>query len=234
MKKRIRFPRFFCSAVLALGILSSLLLSGCTVNKAEPVVPPMRMAEYPSEANFGYMPASIAGEIADSDAVACVRIGDWLGYTKDMYSSLYSVETVETVKGSLPAKFTLIQDGSSKFTLEGHPLFTAGNELLLFLRKTTDEANKQYELTDETYTITCAQMTTFDIVSVESEEYAVPRHYALLETMPASVHDLAQDNAFLKKAVDGLIRSDNIWEKVNTKPNHVYRLDELIRAIKEA
>ena len=234
MKKRTSFPRFFTAAVLMASMLLGLLLASCTGSKKEAVVPPVRMTEYPSHASFGYAPASVADAVEESDAIAYIRIGDWLGYTDDMYSTLFSAEVIETAKGKLPSKFTLIQDGSSRFTLEGHPLFTAGNELLLFLNKLSDEGRERNKLPDDSYIITCAHITTFDVIAIDGEKYAFPRNYALLDTMPSSVRNFAQDETFLKKAVDELIRSDSIWENVDTMQYryHVYKLDQLLSMVK--
>ena len=113
-------------------------------------------------------------------------------------------------------------------------LIFTDHELFLFLNKLSDEGRERNKLPDDSYIITCAHITTFDVIAIDGEKYAIPRNYALLETMPSSVRNFAQDETFLKKAVDELIRSDSIWENVDTMQNryHVYKLDQLLSMVK--
>ncbi len=238
MKKRIRFPRFLCSAVLALGILSSLLLSGCTQSSAsgnsEAVLPPIRMSEYPAEACLGNVPGTVQEAIERSDAVATVRVGDWLGDSVTKMSTLFSAEVIETVKGELPNRFTLMQEGSSELIYRDYPLFTHGNELFLFLTKIPEKDAEFLKYPKDTYKITGSYTGVMHLVELDGEKYVIPHNCAIFQEMPDSVKNLAQDEAFLKSAVDELIRSDSIWERFPSVHQHLYKLDELIRALRNA
>ncbi|MBQ4428260.1 MAG: hypothetical protein II871_00615 [Clostridia bacterium] len=232
MKKRTSFPRFFTAAAMILSILAGALLVSCAGNKKEPVVPPMRMAEYPADSSLGNVPGTVQEAIERSDAVAMVRVGDWLGETTDKLTTLFNAEVIETIKGELPAKFTLLQGGSSEFTYRDYPLFTYGNELFLFLTKISDENREFLKFPENTYKITGTYTSVMHLIELDGEKYVIPRDYALLENMPESVKNLAKDEAFLKRAVDELKRSDSVLSKVNIAYAHVYKLDELVSMVK--
>ena len=232
MKKRTSFPRFFTAAVLMASMLLGLLLASCTGSKKQVVVPPVRMSEYPAGSSLGNVPGSIQEAIERSDAVAMVRVGDWLGDSATKMCTLFSAEVIETIKGELPATFTLLQDGSSEFTYRDYPLFTYGNELFLFLTKISDENREFLKLPENTYKITGTYTSVMHLIELDGEKYVIPRDYALLENMPESVKNLAKDEAFLKRAVDELKRSDSILSKVNIAYAHVHKLDELVSMVK--
>ena len=69
----------------------------------------------------------------EADAVARIQIGSWLGENEETGSTFFEAQVLECFKGSMPETFTLKQDGYSAETWEGYPLFTAGNEILVFL-----------------------------------------------------------------------------------------------------
>lgn len=69
----------------------------------------------------------------EADAVARIQIGSWLGENEEIGSTFFEARVLECFKGSMPDIFTLKQDGCSTGTWEGYPLFTAGNEILVFL-----------------------------------------------------------------------------------------------------
>ena len=73
--------------------------------------------------------------------------------------TLFEARVLECFKGNMPDTFTLKQGGSSACTYEGYPLFTAGNELLLFL----NEATGTYEY-NSVYWIIGSGATVMDVM----------------------------------------------------------------------
>lgn len=231
MKKRT--IKLIPACALILSIAAGLLLSACAVEEKEPVLPPIRMSENPARGSVVGPIGSPSELIEGSDAIACVRIGDWLGDTGDTITTMFEAEVTEVIKGELPKKITLLQEGASDFTFEGHPLFTAGNELLVFLTKCRNFPDARYTLPDNAYVTAGAYITVFDIVTLESgERYAVPRHRAAAYIVPPSVRNLENDRLLIKEVFKELKLSDNIWEKLNRNEGRFYSLDEFISAIK--
>lgn len=124
MKKTIR---------LISAILTVLILAGCSGTAA---LPPRRVG---LSLMTVQLPERFTVETATvgSDLVALVRVGDWIGANTDPTSTYFRASILKTFKGDAGDEIVLIQDGNSSVTIEGYPLFTAGNELLLFLKKGT-------------------------------------------------------------------------------------------------
>lgn len=233
--------RSFIAAAAAIGIASAaaltLLILGSkgllnVPEKKEAVLPPIRMSESPAIGSIGGPLGSARELIEGSDAIACVRIGDWLGDSGDTITTMFEAEVTEVIKGDLPKKITLLQGGTSEFTFAGHPLFTAGNELLVFLIKCENSPGRRYTLPDNSYVSAGAQITVFDIVTLENgEKYAIPRHRAHYSIMPA-VSNLSGDRKLMQQALDALKEADSIWEEVNKDDRYLYSLDNFIAAIK--
>ena len=73
--------------------------------------------------------------MSEADAVAVVRVGSWVGEDLETCQTAY-IATVETLyKGEIPETVLLLQSGMSEMYYSGYPLFTNGNELLVFLER---------------------------------------------------------------------------------------------------
>ena len=125
-----------------------LLMSGCSQQPSSPlsdsdniILPPSRIGE--GEFNVQLTKRyTFETAFAEADAVARVKVGNWLSEDRENDSTCFEATTLQCFKGSLPETFTLYQTGSSHETLEGFPLFTYGNELLLFLNQGTQPGDK--------------------------------------------------------------------------------------------
>ncbi|MBQ4342093.1 MAG: hypothetical protein II756_06250 [Clostridia bacterium] len=67
----------------------------------------------------------------DAEAVCLVTVLDWLGETGS--GSYFTARVERRYKGSIPDLFTLYQCGNSEFSINGAPIYTYGDKLLLFL-----------------------------------------------------------------------------------------------------
>lgn len=221
------------AAVIALIFLGSKLIK--TPEAKQPVLPPIRMSERPGFCSF-VMPYNTPREFVEgSDAIARVRIGDWLGDTGDMITTKFEAEVTELIKGELPKKITLLQEGGSDFTLRGNPLYTAGNELLLFLNKCQNFPGQRYTLPDDAYISSCSYIAVFDIVRLENgEEYALARHRLVKNLVPGRAFNVAtgQNQRLRDEISAALKRSDPIWETTQREMGYIYSLDALIAGIK--
>lgn len=95
---------------------------------------------------------------AEADAVARIKVGDWLAETEHV--TYYEAAVLQCFKGDMPDIFTLIQDGCSDHTLDRYPLFTWGDEMLLFLDIAKDDEDLEF---NSPYWIIGAFTTIFDV-----------------------------------------------------------------------
>lgn len=121
---------------LILSVILLLTVVGCSHGNT--VLPPSRVGKGMMQASLVER-YSLESAMSAADVVARVEVGSWLAEDADISSTYFEAKVLECFKGKLSGKFTLIQDGCSATTLNGYPLFTAGNELLVFLKKATLE-----------------------------------------------------------------------------------------------
>ena len=120
------------SLLLAIAMVFSL--AGCAEEAEENeeiVVPPVRFGTATAMLEGPY---SIEEATTGADAVARVRIGNWLGENAEQQCTYFEAAPIEVVKGELPENVVLMQDGYSSSIYERYPLFTYGNEVFLFLK----------------------------------------------------------------------------------------------------
>ena len=103
----------------------------------------------------------------ESDIVARVKVGNWLGDTggcEDISDLTYfEVTNVKCFKGNVSDTFVLIQDGSSKVTVRGYPLFTYGDELLIFAKISEAPDNPDIPYWGNSYWIIGSYTTFLDV-----------------------------------------------------------------------
>ena len=139
---------------LTAALLAALLLAGCSAVGGA-VLPPQRIGDKGMVVTLGnlYTAESAA---AEAELVALVRVGDWFMEDADNQVTCYKAKVLRAFKGSVGEDIYLIQDGCKAMSISGYPLFTAGNELLLFLNRSVDA---EY---DNTYWVIGSFSTTFD------------------------------------------------------------------------
>ena len=124
-------------AAIILFCLLLLCCTGCGAARETVVTPPSRVGTEREEADKIELPGySMEDAYRASTAVAHVKVGNWLGSAEDnedLHFTYYEVTTVKAFKGNLPEKFVLVQYGDTKVTWIDYPLYTSGDELLVFL-----------------------------------------------------------------------------------------------------
>ncbi len=165
--------------------LAMLCLVGCA-DEAAPIPPPTRIGAGTAKVTPGAR-HTFATAAAEADAVAHITVGDWLSENTDTMSTHYRATVAETFRGSLPNEITLIQDGCSTTTIPGYPLFTGGNELLLFLKACTEP---------DTYWIVGSYTTVLDVAYVpDGTRYFAQRGSSTLSPRNTHTKDAALVNA---------------------------------------
>jgi hypothetical protein len=143
----------------------------------------------------------------ESDLVAHIRVGSWLEEI-DVQTS-YDATVVTEYKGEGIKNIVLIQDGSSRATFKNYPLFTYGNEMILFLKKAkyTDYANAYY--------ITGSYSTVLDVVADSSGIYYLVDRIGMLSEPLDNVTNYASDFQLRNSLKENLINADDIWSEIN-------------------
>lgn len=167
--KRLKFLSI-CLVCVLLGIC----LIGCESENMENetleeiVYPPVRVSEFPLQLSLARS-YTLEEAVTESDMIALVNIGNWIGENPKSFCTYFSAEVIDQLKGASVETVILQQDGCSNATINGYPLFTHGNKMLLFLKKTdgTDYENA--------YWIMGAFLTIFDYVEVSDQPYLLDR-----------------------------------------------------------
>ena len=126
-----------------------LLTAGCSQGADMPaksdddsiVLPPSRVGEGTFDSILAKR-YTFETAFSEADAVARIKVGNWLYEDTESDLTYYESTVLQCFKGDMPESFTLIQDGSSHEIMEGYPLFTYGNELLLFLNQVTEPGDE--------------------------------------------------------------------------------------------
>lgn len=163
----------FIGCFLILLMMSTVLLTGCGDKKKGPVLPPTRlgtkgMSSASLEKEYGFESA-----LMDADLVAHIRVGDWLSEKTESLITYYRADIIDKYKGDETGNIVLLQDGCSNVTFEGYPLFTHGNEVLVFCKSAV---GVEYS---NAYWIIGSFTTVLDAVTSESGEiYYMDRYGA--------------------------------------------------------
>lgn len=141
-----------------------VLLTACSSRGTEP---PVRIGEATGNASFNRS-YSLTEAFEEADVVALVQVGNWLGEkTEGFPYTYYEADALECYKGDIPAHFTLMQNGASTSTYEDYPLFTYGNQLLLFLRHSQTDWGEAYIQYPGAYVNVCSFITTMYVANAD-------------------------------------------------------------------
>ena len=176
-------------------LLAFLMCAGCSR------VPPVRIAENEITSVSLDIIYTVDSAYEDADLVALIRVGTWLGEAEENYITYFEARTEKIFKGDAPEKIVLIQDGKSDNTIQGYPLFIAGNELLVFLKTAEDE---EYE---NAFRIEGSYTTFFDAVRSGKDLYYLDR-YGIIGDGVSACSDLFFDAELSGKLYAALEKQD--------------------------
>ena len=200
-----------------------LLTAGCSQVADQPVhsgddpivLPPTRIGENTSKALLAKL-YTFETAFSEAEAVARIKIGNWLSEDTENGITRFEASVLQCFKGDLPETFSLFQGGCSKHTIRGYPLFSYGNELLVFLRK--DETQ-----TDDyaSYWIIGSYSTVLDITyDDDGNRYYADRYGFLGKSMKISPNYFYQ-NDILSEIYSYAINSDSFLAEIADK-QHLY------------
>lgn len=199
--------------LVVLGLV--LLSSGCSSNVK---YPPVRHTEIPVE-NHPNETYTLTEAVSASDLVAHVKVGNWLA--EEDVATYYDASVVTTLKGKEIKNIILYQDGSSKGTFKGYPLFTYGNEMVLFLKELT---GTNY---NDAYWIIGAYTTIYDVVkdSDSGESYLIDRSHIMSESV-VGLKNYASDEKLCKSLGKKLTKDDEVWSDTYHPVKYIFSLSE--------
>ena len=134
------------------------------------VLPPTRVG------TMGIMKANLETEytfesaFSEADMVAHIRIGNWKSEDSNIEATYYKATILHQYKGEPQKEIVLKQSGYSKYT--AYPLFTYGNELLVFCNKS--------ETAKDRYWIIGSFTTVLDAATAASGELYFLDRYGIL------------------------------------------------------
>ena len=174
-----------------------------------------------------------------------VRIGEAIGEASLLRSysvaeafqeaTFYKAAVVKSYKGDLPREFTLMQNGGSAGTYEDYPLYTCGNELLVFLRKADADYPDAYQSVGSFSTVLYAAdavdgtryyLDRFGLMSMREQETGDSALEQPLSRMPEDTvkelrADLEKTDALLAESLSSGERKNSSFEA------YVYTQDAL-------
>ena len=206
--------------IILIPLILILLIIGCCLLTIENIVlPPTRIGEgksYVTLANF----YTFESAIAESDIVAHVRIGNWIGENIDSDTTYYEATIVEQFTGEEIYEIVLKQDGCSRCTYAGYPLFTSGNELLVFLKKSN---MPEY---DNAYWIIGSYTTVLYAVSDEKGNvYYLDRYIFLSDTAEGIINYIPKDS-FAYKLFKKVIEEDPLLAGMTFGYTYLYSRED--------
>ncbi len=171
----------------------------------------------------------------EADVVAWVRIGNWLGERSGdmtLETTYYEAEIVQCFKGNPGENIVLEQLGSSAYTISRYPLFTNGNELLVFLVGGEDRVYYSTNYTgtpyEYSYYINGSYSTVMDVVSnTDGKVYVVDRIGVLsTDIQEYAIHEDTTDN--LRAALcDVLSDVDSVQQEILANAENIFTMETI-------
>ena len=147
------------------------------------VLPPVRISEHTADVLLA-REYTFETAFSTADVVARIKVGNWISEDKEIGSSFYEATVLQCFKGDIPETFILKQSGCSDNVVEGYPLFTYGNELLLFLGKGDPAGSTEYE---KSYWIRGSFSTVLDVsYDADGTRYFADRYGLIGRTIGVS------------------------------------------------
>lgn len=196
--------------------------------------PTVRIAETTRQSEEFMKNYSLESLTKEADAIAWIRIGNWLGESETYGLTNFSAEVKEQIKGDLGGKgsmITVLQEGTSKCTVENYPIFTGGNDLILFLKKAEDTFQNS---SGRVYRILGGSKSVFytTLLSRDSERFATTLNAEWLTRMPNGVPNIANIDETWKTVYAALAVNDKLWDTIEVDSRLVYSYDLIKSVIK--
>lgn len=215
--------------ILSLFVAAIMLLTaGCSQTADQPVnsgedpivLPPKRIGEGVSHVSLDKR-YTFETAFSEADVVARIKVGNWLSEDLELDSTFFEANVLQCFKGDISETFILKQSGSSYCTIKDYPLFTYGNELLLFLSKgsSSDYEEGWHAPEYDTFYWIIGSFSTLLDVSYDSRgsRYYADRYGILTEFLDAS-SNYANQNDVSSKVFEDAVSSDPLIADISHYP----------------
>lgn len=165
--------------------------------------------------------------LSDADAVVRIRIGSWLGEDQEALSTFFEATVLESFKGNIPESFILIQDGCSESTLKGYPLFTDGNELLVYLKRISDT---KY---GDAYWIIGSFPTVLDVAYDNSGARYYADRYGIMGETAGISNNYSHQTVFRSELELNLIKTDSMFEMMQYTYPYIFAEEDLLPLLRK-
>ena len=150
----------------------------------------------------------------NAEAVAHIRIGDWIGENDELLLSYYKASVIKLYKGDIPQSIIMLQMGTSKMT--AYPLFTAGNEFLVFLQRVTEVESSD----PNAFISICSYFTVLDAArSSAGELYFMDRYGRIGATAGLKKNELA---ILVPELREDLIEKDSLFKEMQYAYQYIF------------
>jgi len=207
------------------------------------VLPPSRIGLNDNGKTIYATRYSLVSAIKEADAIAHVRIGNWIGEDTIWGYTYFETKVIECYKGDLPENIILEQEGCSSWTIKGYPLYTAGDEWFLFLRRTyNDPINDHYSAFREdgnTYHGLNDFLTVMIPIKDDfGEDFLLDQRGGLSENndlneFPAEIYNYAKETHRFKNLSLQLTAKDPLMEEYNVQLQYIYLKEDIISLIND-
>ncbi len=204
---------------LILVFMLVLPLVGC----ADPfldnaTLPPTRIGEC-TNFEVNWVKETVFEDVfAECTAVARVQIGSWLGENSESHVSYFEARVLECLEGKLPKTFVLRQPfAGSKLTHKKVPVFTAGNELLVFIGKATEDS--EY---GDTYYMVGSYLAFLDVVYDDKGNRFFADRIGNIGDSIDITYNYLWDTDFYYELLENAKEADPILEEINVFYDYVY------------
>lgn len=239
--KTVNLKRYLCIFLSIVSVVMLTLCVGCgeanrNENKTDGenngnageveniVLPPTRVGKSDMSPLLakGY---TFQTAMEDAEVVARIQIGNWLGEDTEKISTYFEAKVLQCFKGTIPENFTLLQDGCSDCTMmkPSYPLFTYGNELLVFLKEAEglDNYSSPYWI--------IGSFSTFLDVSYDDNDirYYVDRYGILGETMNIS-NNYAHESNVRAEVYNIAATADSMVSEQNYDYSYIFSESDLV------
>ncbi|MBQ4641920.1 MAG: hypothetical protein IJB47_04845 [Oscillospiraceae bacterium] len=198
-----------------------------------PVLPPARWGNGMYVSFSGQV--SFEDALENADAIARIRIGDWLCEDTEGFESFFEAEVLECIKGELPQTFVLAQFGNSIHS--ACLLFTYGNELFVFLERLKIEPFEAlFENTDfQMYATRGEYQSVFDVsYDKNGKRYYCDTYGAVGKGMDEYLPSLYEtDRELFKEVYDYAMEDDPVRKTAGRRYKYVFAEDDVIALIQQ-
>jgi hypothetical protein len=219
-------------AILLLFALT-LAVAGCASELTEPKDTPVRVATLARGHANANVPKSLEEAIKWADLIVDLTITEWLGEDLEERTTFFNARINETIMGEKKESITLMQMGTSEFTLWDWPLFKNGDRLFLFLLEALPIDVKEFdERYEGAYWVIGVHTMVFDVQELDENIYLLSR-FGFIGIWPEINYIEETDENLTRVLVENFNKSDPIVAEVRGVHRSAYSYESFEKVIAE-